>query len=136
MKYEPDIIINFAAESHVDKSIDSPNVFFETNVMQTLRFALVAKDYWLDATKTFYFHHVSTDEVYGDIPKSDPPSNETVAYKPSSPYAASKASSDHMLKALHGTYGLPITISNCSNNWTLSISEKLIPHIIINIFNG
>ena len=81
LKYEPDIIINFAAESHVDKSIDSPNVFFETNVMQTLRFALVAKDYWKDVNKDFLFHHVSTDEVYGDIPKSDPPSNETVAYK-------------------------------------------------------
>ena len=137
LRYEPDIIINFAAESHVDKSIDSPNVFFETNVMQTLRFALVAKDYWKDVNKDFLFHHVSTDEVYGDIPKSDPPSNETVAYKPSSPYAASKASSDHMLRALNRTYGLPITISNCSNNYgPYQFPEKLIPHIIINILKG
>ncbi len=135
--YQPDIIINFAAESHVDKSIDSPNIFFETNVMQTLSFALVAKDYWKDTNKDFLFHHVSTDEVYGDIPKDDPPSNETVAYKPSSPYAASKASSDHMLRALHRTYGLPITISNCSNNYgPYQFPEKLIPHIIINILKG
>ena len=137
LKYEPDIIINFAAESHVDKSIDSPNIFFETNVMKTLNLALVAKDYWIDADKDFLFHHVSTDEVYGDIPKNNPPSNETIAYKPSSPYAASKASSDHMLRALHRTYGLPITISNCSNNYgPYQFPEKLIPHVIINILMG
>ena len=135
-EYKPEIIINFAAESHVDKSIDAPSVFFETNVMGTLNLLKAVLNFYkknyTDTSSSFKFHHISTDEVFGDIHPDDEPVNETRSYNPSSPYAASKASSDHIVRAFHRTYNLPITISNCSNNYgPFHFPEKLIPHIII-----
>jgi len=141
LDFEPNIVINFAAESHVDKSIDSPSLFFETNVMGTLNLVICIKNYYQKISenkkKLFRFHHVSTDEVYGDISLEDDPVNELRAYEPSSPYAASKASSDHIVRSFHRTYALPVTISNCSNNYgPYHFPEKLIPHIIISALLG
>ena len=141
LDFEPNIVINFAAESHVDKSIDSPSLFFKTNVMGTLNLAICIKNYYEKISKNkkklFRFHHISTDEVYGDISMEDDPVNELRAYEPSSPYAASKASSDHIIRSFHRTYELPVTISNCSNNYgPYHFPEKLIPHIIISALLG
>jgi dTDP-glucose 4,6-dehydratase len=133
--YEIDSIVHFAAESHVDNSIATPAVFFETNVMGTLNLLQAAKEYWLDekgwSAEHCRFHHISTDEVYGSLMPTDPPFTETTPYSPNSPYAASKAGSDHVVRAYGKTYGLPITISNCSNNYgPHQHAEKLIPTVI------
>lgn len=130
-----DTIIHFAAESHVDRSITGPSVFVETNVLGTCALLDAAKQYWLEEKKFnaehCRFHHISTDEVYGQLGLHDPAFTETTPYHPSSPYSASKASSDHFVRAYHHTYGLPITLSNCSNNYgPYQHDEKLIPTVI------
>ena len=135
-----DTIVHFAAESHVDRSIVEPGAFVRTNVVGTqvlldaARTAWRANDVWRPAVR---FHHVSTDEVYGSLTPSDPPFTETTPYAPSSPYAASKAASDHLVRAYQHTYGLPTTISNCSNNYgPYQFPEKLIPLMIVNALCG
>ena len=119
-KFKPDIIIHLAAESHVDRSIDGPKKFIETNVYGTYILLEEAKNYWLSLNgkkkNSFVFHHVSTDEVYGDLRKKSPAFTEKSHYCPSSPYSASKASSDHLVRAWHRTFKLPVIITNCSNN--------------------
>jgi len=147
-KYQPDIIMHLAAESHVDRSIDGPGEFIQTNIVGTYTLLDQARFYWstLDATKksAFRFHHISTDEVYGDLPhpeeseaKDLPLFTETTAYAPSSPYSASKASSDHLVRAWQRTYGFPTLITNCSNNYgPYHFPEKLIPLIILNAVEG
>jgi len=135
--HKPQVIINFAAESHVDRSIDSPEPFFETNVLGTLRLLDAVKCYWSELSrpeqKEFRFLHVSTDEVYGSLAIDDPAFKESNAYEPNSPYAASKASSDHIVRAYHHTYGLPVLTTNCSNNYgPYQFPEKLIPLMILN----
>ena len=143
--FEPDRIIHFAAESHVDNSIAAPNEFIQSNIVGTYSLLNAARAYWHsldeDAQKRFRFHHISTDEVYGDLPHPDDlPAGEdaglfkeTTSYKPSSPYSASKAASDHLVHAWHRTYGLPVTISNCSNNYgPYQHVEKLLPKTINN----
>lgn len=140
-QYQPDAVMHLAAESHVDRSIDGPAKFIQTNVVGTCNLLEVARQYWqqLDATAklTFRFHHISTDEVYGDL---DGPNNlftETTPYAPSSPYSASKASSDHLVRAWYRTYGLPILITNCSNNYgPYHFPEKLVPLVILNALEG
>ncbi len=139
-EFNPNCIINFAAESHVDRSIDGPRDFIQTNILGTYELLQVTLDYYksLSITKQnkFKFLHVSTDEVYGSLGESGLFS-ETSAYKPSSPYSASKASSDHLVNAWHLTYGLPIIITNCSNNYgPYQFPEKLIPLMIINCLKG
>ncbi len=134
-KHQIDTIVHFAAESHVDNSIDSPAIFFETNVMGTLNLLQQAKEYWMNKDQRFnencLFHHVSTDEVYGSLTAEAEPFTETTPYEPNSPYAASKASSNHIVRAYGNTFGLPITISNCSNNYgPRQHAEKLIPTVI------
>ena len=136
-EYKPDLIIHLAAESHVDRSIDSPNKFIETNIIGTFNLLEETKKYWklLKGSKkdNFRFLHVSTDEVYGDLKSSSSLFSEQTPYDPSSPYSASKASSDHLVRAWHRTYGLPILITNCSNNYgPFQFPEKLIPHMILN----
>ena len=136
-KYQPDGIIHLAAESHVDRSIHSPDTFIQTNVIGTYVLLEESRIYWeqLDVTKKreFRFHHVSTDEVFGDLTVDAPPFNERTPYAPSSPYSASKASSDHLVRAWHRTYGLPVVLSNCSNNYgPYQFPEKLIPVVINN----
>lgn len=131
-------IVNFAAESHVDRSITGPDDFLETNIIGTHSLLKAAKKVWLDggSCKNHRFHHISTDEVYGSLEKNDPPFSESTAYAPNSPYAASKAASDHLVRAYSKTYGLKTTISNCSNNFgPYQFPEKLIPLIITNILN-
>ena len=130
-----DTIVHFAAESHVDRSITGPDAFLETNILGTHSLLKAAKQVWLDGgVKEHRFHHVSTDEVYGTLAENDPPFTETTAYAPNSPYAASKASSDHLVRAYQETYGLQTTISNCSNNYgPYHFPEKLIPLVITNI---
>jgi dTDP-glucose 4,6-dehydratase len=146
-QYQPDIIMHLAAESHVDRSIDGPGDFIQTNIVGTYTLLEQARAYWsgLDATKKeqFRFHHISTDEVYGDLPHPDGNSNdlplftEKTAYAPSSPYSASKASSDHLVRSWQRTYGLPAVITNCSNNYgSYHFPEKLIPLIILNALEG
>ena len=140
-EHQPGIVLNLAAESHVDRSIDAPGVFLETNVMGTYGLLEATRAYWQDLPETrrsgFRFHHVSTDEVYGDLDPLDPPADEHVAYAPSSPYSASKAASDHLVHAWHRTYGLPVSISNCSNNYgPYHFPEKLIPHMILSAIGG
>lgn len=135
-KHQPDCILHLAAESHVDRSIDGPRRFMETNVMGTLTLLEVARKYFEQLDKTrqskFRFHHVSTDEVYGDLEISDPAFTETSSYDPSSPYSASKAASDHLVRAWGRTYGLPIIITSCSNNYgPYQFPEKLIPVVIL-----
>tara|TARA_B100001248_G_scaffold217788_1_gene173063 strand:+ start:25463 stop:26455 length:993 start_codon:yes stop_codon:yes gene_type:complete len=130
-----DTIINFAAESHVDKSINNPRTFIETNVLGTYSLLECAKSCWdlqsSSSKKKYRFHHISTDEVYGSLKIKDFKFKETNKYFPNSPYSASKAGSDHLVRAWHETYGLPITISNCSNNYgPYQHSEKFIPTII------
>jgi dTDP-glucose 4,6-dehydratase len=132
-EFQPDIVMHLAAESHVDRSIDAPANFIQTNVIGTSVMLECAREYWSDQNKKkFLFHHISTDEVYGSLNKIDL-FTEQSKYDPSSPYSASKASSDHLVKAWHRTYGLPVIITNCSNNYgPYQFPEKLIPLTILN----
>ncbi|WP_456447006.1 dTDP-glucose 4,6-dehydratase [Thiolapillus sp.] len=139
-EHRPDAIMHLAAESHVDRSIDGPADFIQTNVVGTTVLLEAARSYWNElegaAKATFRFHHVSTDEVYGDL-GSEGLFTEETPYAPSSPYSASKASSDHMVRAWHRTYGLPVVITNCSNNYgPYQFPEKLIPLVILNALEG
>lgn len=132
-----DGIMHLAAESHVDRSIDGPAAFIETNIVGTFRLLEAAHDYWLEldeeARERFRFHHISTDEVFGDLPLDEGIFTESTAYAPSSPYSASKAASDHLVRAWHETYGLPVVLSNCSNNYgPYHFPEKLVPLVILN----
>ncbi|MBU1195787.1 MAG: dTDP-glucose 4,6-dehydratase [Proteobacteria bacterium] len=130
-------IVHFAAESHVDRSIIGPDAFIDTNIIGTHSLLKAAKNNWLDQhPQPHRFHHISTDEVYGTLKPSDPPFSEETPYAPNSPYAASKASSDHLVRAYHETYGLEVTTSNCSNNYgPYQFPEKLIPLMIVNILH-
>jgi len=133
-----DTIVHFAAESHVDRSIHGPDAFIDANVIGTHALLKAAKSVWLDTPCANHrFHHVSTDEVYGSLGPDDPAFTETTPYAPNSPYSASKAASDHLVRAYHKTFGLNVTISNCSNNYgPYQFPEKLIPLIITNILQG
>lgn len=134
-----DLVVHFAAESHVDRSIHEPDAFIQTNVLGTHTLLKVAREYWLgdSGPATHLFHHVSTDEVYGTLQADDPPFTEATAYAPNSPYAASKAASDHLVRSYHHTYGLQVTTSNCSNNYgPYQFPEKLIPLMIVNALTG
>jgi dTDP-glucose 4,6-dehydratase len=138
---QPRSIINFAAESHVDRSIHSPDNFIQTNIMGTFRLLEAVRAYWgglsSEAKQRFRFLHVSTDEVYGSLAKGEPAFSETRRYEPNSPYSASKAASDHLVRAYHHTYGLPVLTTNCSNNYgPYHFPEKLIPLMIINALAG
>jgi dTDP-glucose 4,6-dehydratase len=143
-QHQPTAIIHFAAESHVDRSIDGPKEFIRTNIEGTFVLLEAARTYWEalqhrapEKAKAFRFLHVSTDEVYGSLSASDPAFCETTAYQPNSPYSASKAASDHLVRAWHHTYGLPVLTTNCSNNYgPLQFPEKLIPLIITNALAG
>lgn len=140
-EYQPDKVMHLAAESHVDRSIDGPAAFIETNVLGTYTLLEAARHYWqpLSAKKKpgFCFHHISTDEVYGDLLGTDGLFTETTPYSPSSPYSASKASSDHLVRAWLRTYGLPTLVTNCSNNYgPYHFPEKLIPLVILNAVAG
>ncbi len=140
-KYQPRAIIHFAAESHVDRSILDSSEFMQTNVNGTFTLLESARKYWItldeDRKQAFRFHHVSTDEVYGSLEPTDLPFTETNLYQPNSPYSASKAASDHLVRAWYHTYGLPVTTSNCSNNYgSYHFPEKLIPLIITNALAG
>lgn len=140
-KYKPDIVIHLAAESHVDKSIDEPFDFIQSNIVGTFNLLEVSREYWqenfVSHKNDFRFHHISTDEVFGDLKPSDALFCETTPYNPSSPYSASKASSDHLVRAWGRTYGLPYVISNCSNNYgPYQNPEKLIPLMISNAIKG
>lgn len=134
-----DTIVHFAAESHVDRSIHGPDAFVQTNVIGTHSLLMAARKVWLEekVVSQHRFHHVSTDEVYGSLSMSDPAFSETTPYAPNSPYSASKAASDHLVRAYHHTYGLNVTTSNCSNNYgSFHFPEKLIPLMIVNILQG
>jgi len=134
-----DTLVHFAAESHVDRSITGPEAFIETNVIGTHSLLKAARRVWLEdkSVPKHRFHHVSTDEVYGSLGPSDPAFSETTPYAPNSPYSASKAASDHLVRAYHHTYGLDVTTSNCSNNYgPYHFPEKLIPLTIVNILEG
>jgi dTDP-glucose 4,6-dehydratase len=136
-RFRPDAIVHFAAESHVDRSIHGPEDFIHTNITGTFALLEEARAYWAALTQdqrtAFRFLHVSTDEVYGSLGPKDPPFSETTPYAPNSPYAASKAASDHLVRAYHHTYGLPTLTTNCSNNYgRFQFPEKLIPLIILN----
>ena len=138
-RYQPSIVMNLAAESHVDRSIDGPDVFIQTNVVGTFALLQEARRYWEKlasaAQERFRFHHISTDEVFGSL-GADGLFTETTPYAPNSPYSASKAASDHLVRSWHQTYGLPVLITNCSNNYgPYQFPEKLIPHIIIRALN-
>ena len=138
--YQPDLFMHLAAESHVDRSIDGPGAFMQTNIMGTYTLLQVAKDYYeglsLERKKTFRFHHISTDEVYGTLGEEGL-FEESTPYQPNSPYSASKASSDHLVRAWYHTYGLPTLITNCSNNYgPYQFPEKLIPLMILNGLDG
>ena len=140
-KHQPRAVMHLAAESHVDRSIDSAGEFIHTNIVGTFTLLEAARAYWgslNDAQKAaFRFHHISTDEVYGDLHGTSDLFTETTPYAPSSPYSASKASSDHLVRAWQRTYGLPTLITNCSNNYgPCHFPEKLIPHIILNALSG
>ncbi|PSU57805.1 dTDP-glucose 4,6-dehydratase [Photobacterium phosphoreum] len=140
-KHQPDAVMHLAAESHVDRSIDGPAAFIETNIVGTYTILEATRAYWnqLDQTRksAFRFHHISTDEVYGDLEGTDDLFTETTSYEPSSPYSASKASSDHLVRAWLRTYGLPTIVTNCSNNYgPYHFPEKLIPLIILNALDG
>ena len=148
-KHKPDLVMHLAAESHVDRSIDGPDSFIKTNIVGTYSLLDEARRYWLTLDKNkklaFRFHHISTDEVYGDLPHPDdvgsaknlPLFTENNSYNPSSPYSASKASSDHLVRAWKRTYGLPTVITNCSNNYgPYHFPEKLIPLTILNALDG
>ncbi len=140
-EYEPRAIVNFAAESHVDRSIHGPAEFVQTNIVGTFNLLECARAYWnsLDESKkaAFRFHHVSTDEVYGSLSNNEPAFTETHPYEPNSPYSASKAASDHLVRAWFHTYGFPVVTTNCSNNsGPYHFPEKLIPLVILNAVNG
>nr|WP_086937685.1 dTDP-glucose 4,6-dehydratase [Thaumasiovibrio occultus] len=143
-EHQLDTIVHFAAESHVDRSITGPDAFIETNILGTYSLLKAAKKVWIDEPKAegksplvHRFHHVSTDEVYGTLAPTDPAFTEQTAYAPNSPYSASKAASDHLVRAYHHTYGLEVTTSNCSNNYgPYHFPEKLIPLIITNILHN
>lgn len=140
-EYQPDVIMHLAAESHVDRSIDGPGEFIQTNVVGTYNLLESARAYWTNLSgetwSRFRFHHISTDEVYGDLEGTDDLFLETAPYAPSSPYSASKASSDHLVRAWYRTYGLPVVVTNCSNNYgPYHFPEKLIPHMILNALSG
>ncbi|HAV5330087.1 dTDP-glucose 4,6-dehydratase [Acinetobacter baumannii] len=135
--FQPDVVMHLAAESHVDRSISGPYAFIETNIIGTYQMLEASRTYWLtlDGSKkeTFCFHHISTDEVYGDLEGTTDLFTETTSYSPSSPYSASKASSDHLVRAWNRTYGLPVLVTNCSNNYgPFHFPEKLIPLMILN----
>jgi dTDP-glucose 4,6-dehydratase len=133
-----DTLVHFAAESHVDRSISAPDAFIETNVVGTHSLLKAARAVWLEGSgQPHRFHHVSTDEVYGSLGPDDPAFSETTAYAPNSPYSASKAGSDHLVRAYHHTFGLHVTTSNCSNNYgPYQYPEKLIPLFLINALSG
>jgi dTDP-glucose 4,6-dehydratase len=140
-KHQVRAVVNFAAESHVDRSISGPGDFIETNIVGTYNLLESVRSYWNDLEehlkKDFRFLHVSTDEVYGSLSKTDPAFRETNRYEPNSPYSASKAASDHLVRAWHYTYGLPVLTTNCSNNYgPYHFPEKLIPLCILNALNG
>ena len=140
-KHQPRAIVNFAAESHVDRSIHGPEDFIQTNIVGTFRLLEAVRAYWngleAEARAAFRFLHVSTDEVYGSLAKDDPAFTETNRYEPNSPYSASKAASDHLVRAYHHTYGLPVLTTNCSNNYgPYHFLEKLIPLVIHNALAG
>nr|WP_298796265.1 dTDP-glucose 4,6-dehydratase [uncultured Acetobacter sp.] len=139
--FRPQAVMHLAAESHVDRSIDGPGVFIQTNVVGTYSLLEAARKYWLTLDKAdreaFRFHHISTDEVFGALEPNDPPFTETTPYDPRSPYSASKASSDHLVRAWHHTYGLPTFVTNTTNNYGIwHFPEKLIPLITINAIEG
>lgn len=141
ISFQPNLIMHLAAESHVDRSIDGPAEFITTNIVGTYTLLEVARQYWqsLDSEgkANFRFHHISTDEVYGDLEGTTDLFTESTAYAPSSPYSASKASSDHLVRAWHRTYNFPIIITNCSNNYgPYHFPEKLIPLVILNALEG
>lgn len=141
VQYQPDAVMHLAAESHVDRSIDGPAEFIQTNIIGTYNILEATRNYWYNLTKdkkeAFRFHHISTDEVYGDLHGTDNLFTETTPYAPSSPYSASKASSDHLVRAWLRTYGLPTIVTNCSNNYgPYHFPEKLIPLIILNALEG
>lgn len=140
-EHRPDAVLNFAAESHVDRSILGPAAFVQTNVVGTLNLLEAVRAYWSELPEAeqaaFRFLHVSTDEVYGSLSPTDPAFAETNRYEPNSPYSASKAASDHLVRAWHHTYGLPVLTTNCSNNYgPYHFPEKLIPLIIVNALAG
>lgn len=140
-EHKPDAVMHLAAESHVDRSIDGPAAFIETNIVGTYTILEVTRAYWSQLSYTekqaFRFHHISTDEVYGDLEGTDDLFTETTSYEPSSPYSASKASSDHIVRAWLRTYGLPTIVTNCSNNYgPYHFPEKLIPLMILNAIDG
>ena len=140
-EHRPRAVVNFAAESHVDRSIHGPGEFIQTNVLGTFNLLESVRGYWSslspEAQSQFRFLHVSTDEVYGTLSPSAPPFAETNPYEPNSPYAASKAASDHLVRAWHHTYGLPVLTTNCSNNYgPYHFPEKLIPLVILNALDG
>jgi len=140
-EHQPDIVLHLAAESHVDRSIDGPTAFIQTNVVGTYTLLEAARAYWRDLPPErrgrFRFHHVSTDEVYGDLDDTGEMFTEETPYAPSSPYSATKASSDHLVRAWHRTYGLPVVVTNCSNNYgPYQFPEKLIPLMILNAAEG
>ena len=147
-EHQPDAVMHLAAESHVDRSIDGPGEFIQTNIVGTYVLLEAARAYWSqlpeERKQAFRFHHISTDEVYGDLPHPDdqpgkelPLFTETTAYAPSSPYSASKAGSDHLVRAWQRTYGLPVLVTNCSNNYgPFQFPEKLIPLVILNALEG
>ena len=140
-QHRPDAVMHLAAESHVDRSIDGPGQFIQTNIIGTYTLLDVSRQYWCtltpEARLKFRFHHISTDEVYGDLERPEDLFTETTPYAPSSPYSASKASSDHLVRAWSRTYGLPILITNCSNNYgPYHFPEKLIPHMILSALAG
>ncbi len=140
-EHQPRAIVNFAAESHVDRSIHGPEDFIRTNVTGTFNLLSAAREYWSQLAEpeksSFRFLHVSTDEVYGSLGPNDPPFTETSQYQPNSPYSASKAASDHLVRAWHHTYGLPVLTTNCSNNYgPYQFPEKLIPLMIMNALAG
>ena len=139
--FQPNAIMHLAAESHVDRSIDGPAAFIQTNIVGTYTLLEAARKYWMgldaEAQQNFRFHHISTDEVYGDLEGTTDLFTETNSYAPSSPYSASKASSDHLVRAWHRTYGLPVIVTNCSNNYgPYHFPEKLIPLVILNALDA
>ena len=141
LEFQPDAIMHLAAESHVDRSIDGPAEFIQTNIVGTYQLLEATRAYWqslpTERRDAFRFHHISTDEVYGDLHGVDDLFTETTPYAPSSPYSASKASSDHLVRAWQRTYGLPVLITNCSNNYgPYHFPEKLIPLMILNALDG
>ena len=140
-EFQPRAIVNFAAESHVDRSIHGPAEFVQTNIVGTFNLLECAREYWStlegNAKEIFRFHHVSTDEVYGSLSATDPAFIETKAFEPNSPYSASKAASDHLVRAWFHTYGFPVVTTNCSNNYgPYHFPEKLIPLVILNALNN